>query len=114
MFCQSRPRSAVFGRKYDVPDCSFVCYEFLVNRGRESFNTTDFLHCSQAVLLAILQNIHLRYEGEILFEACIDWAENQCDFRKLDRGNSENIRQVLGNCLDLIEFASIKQNALID
>lgn len=100
--------------KYDVPDYAFLCCKFLIENGRESFQTENFLRCSQAVLRVVLQNMYLKGEGEVLFKACIDWAANACVFYKLDCDSMENRLKVLGNCLDLIEFASIKQNAAID
>lgn len=99
--------------KYDISGCSLACCKFLIQSGCEYFKTTNFLNCSQTILLAILQNVYLKGEGEILFKACMDWAENACNIFGLD-GNIENRRKVLGNCLDFIEFASINREKTLE
>lgn len=100
--------------KYDVPDWSLACCKLIIQRGHECFKTTNFLYCSQTILRTIVQSIYLKGEGEILFKACMDWAENACNMLELDSGNMENRRKMIGGCFDLIEFASIKQSVIIE
>lgn len=99
--------------KYNVPEWSLACCKFLIKRGHESFKTTNFLNCSQTILRTILGNDFLKSESEVLFKACMDWAENACSLLGVDP-NMENRRKVLGDCLDLIEFASIGRSAAIE
>lgn len=100
--------------KYDIPDYVFMCSKYLIENGHEAFQTETFLCCSQTVLQTILQNKYSKGEGVLLLQACINWAENACNFHKLASDSMENRLKVLGNCLDSIEYASITQSAAID
>lgn len=99
---------------YNLLELKFFFENEMLLKREQFFRSTYFLHCSKATLKSILKSVYLKGEGEMLFLACMAWAEEACDWSGVDSTDMKNRRQMLDECFDLIEFASIKRDVVME
>lgn len=85
-----------------------LCKEFICTYTSNVFASDAFIRCNQTVLKHILELDVLQCEEANVFRACVEWAKFACKENNLDENKGENKRKVLGDCLYLIRFSTIK------
>lgn len=71
--------------------------------------SSAFFQCNKDVLLEILSLDSSSCAEEIIFDACVEWAQAKCEEQQLT-SNGENMRLALGTCFPLIRFKEMAQN----
>lgn len=97
---------------YKLSEVKLIFEEKIFDQRKEFFQSTYFLECSQTSLQNLLRIIYLKGEGELLLLACINWTENACNRNGLDSTKMEKRREMLGDCMELIEIASIRRDVM--
>ena len=77
--------------------------EFILNRGEACLNSKSFLNLSPECLRLVIESDYLVCGEEIIYQKIIEWSTNRCQDRRLTV-NDENIRQDLGDLLNLVRF----------
>lgn len=81
---------------------------------RSIFKSNGFLQCSKDVLKRILQTDTLICDNELaVFNAAMDWAEARCRVDGCPLTNT-NKRTVLGECFQLIRFATMDATEFLE
>lgn len=78
----------------------------------KQFNIDIFLHCDPKVVKHVLQLETLSCGGAHSFMACIAWAKQSCEAKGLDKNVPENLKNQLGDCFYLIQFASMEDEEI--
>lgn len=68
----------------------------------------SFITCDREVLEHILRLDTLECDEINLFNACIEWAKAACHKNGIDAFNSENLKNQLGPCFNLIRFGAME------
>lgn len=69
------------------------------------FASDSFKNCTPGILKRILECESLNCTEKAVFDACVVWSENACIKENLNPSEMLNIREQLGECLHLIQFA---------
>lgn len=89
-------------------DLKNLC-EDIINTYTDIVLASDsFVRCNRTVLKNILEMEYLQCDEECVFRACLDWATFACKKNDLDGSKGENKREMLGDCLYLIQFGAMK------
>lgn len=78
----------------------------------ELFATDSFKKCTRNVLKLILGCEQKNCDEKAFFDACIDWAESSSVEKMLDPLDMMNLREQLGDCLYLIQFAAMSNKEI--
>lgn len=101
----------VFGYQLAITLNNFKLKEFCEKQickfTKDVLKSGAFLQCSREVLENILQQNSLNCSEADLFHACISWAKLQCQKNGLVEPNSEDMKNQLGECFNLIKFAEL-------
>lgn len=65
-----------------------------------------FIRCNRAALRHVLVCVAPGCKAEDIFDACIEWAKNQCEVKNIDP-TPKNLRIELGDCYGFIDFKSM-------
>lgn len=89
-------------------DLKKVCEDFITHASKKLFESVEFQRCEKDMLKRILQMDKLSCSEIDVFRACLTWAESVCK-----QNNSEDVRQQLGDCFNLIRFGTIDTTEFI-
>ncbi|XP_053382111.1 kelch-like protein 8 [Mercenaria mercenaria] len=93
-------KQAIF---FDLEILQSHCFKFMLEHFDEVSKTDGFLEVSHSTLLELVKNDDLLSEEVNIFNACINWSENQCRANSLEI-NPENSRLNLGEIIYQIRF----------
>lgn len=82
------------------------CLKFILLNAADVLKTRAFSEVCPDCLKKIISSNDLKADEEVIFEATMEWATNECR-RKRMTATDENRRQVLGNLLYLIRFPTM-------
>lgn len=91
-------------KKFCERNIQFLTIEYL--------NTDIFLHCERKVLHHILELEMWRCGAADLFKACIAWAKTACGANGLEENVPDNLKNQLGDCFYLIQFAAMNNEEI--
>lgn len=83
------------------------CTQKIHHNGYVIVKSAEFVNCEKDVLNEVLGVSFVGRKEPVLFKTCMEWAKQACQTAGLDYESPENIRKVLGDCLDLIQFETI-------
>ncbi|XP_055313235.1 BTB/POZ domain-containing protein 2-like [Sitodiplosis mosellana] len=89
-------------------DLKNYCEKFISQNSKKLFESDEFQSCDQNMLKRILQMDMLSCPEIDVFHACLTWAKCACK-----RNESENVKQQLGDCFNLIRFGTMDTNEFI-
>lgn len=100
----------------DVVDCVKLACIFSLNALKakikqiiakntaQVFESEQVLRCGRDQLFEMLSIDSSTCPEEKLFDICIRWAQTKCREQRSDADNENHLRNMLGNCFDLIRF----------
>lgn len=89
---------------YNYDDLRQKCVDFIHWNGQFLIELLKFANCSLETLKSVLSIDFNNRDEAIVFEKCISWAKKSCEQKDLDPTLRQNIRNQLGDCLELIRF----------
>lgn len=91
--------------EFSLLDLKSHCMKQINEKKRVVFATNQFLACNQEIFNNILENVTVdrRDEFEIVWNACVNWAQKQCTLQSIDASNMKNLRVVFGKSLNQIQ-----------
>jgi hypothetical protein len=92
---------------YDQEDLVKTCLDFIQRHTKDVLETNGFLDMENQPLVALVRHPQLRVSELELFEAVIKWAKTKCA-RSGMQESGENLREVLGDAVYEIRFATMK------
>lgn len=99
---------------FNRTDCRQLLLKKMMETPNGIFATVSFKNCTLDVLTAILGCKQANCSEKSFFQACINWATNACVKQKLDPSDMANVRQQLGDCLYLIQFAAMSRTEIYE
>lgn len=87
------------------------CEKTISSSVGKSFSSKHFLECTQAVLKKAM-GISL-LNAKTKFDACMKWSQNAAMQKNLDPNDMEKRRELLGDCIGLIDFTEISTQDLL-
>lgn len=115
-----QPAQLCFGyslaMEYTLHDLKLHCMKQINEKKRDVFGSHTFLECNQDVLRDILENQTVNQCDEIqtIWDACVNWAHNQCTLQSIDASNAGNWRKVLGTAFNPIQAILSKDGEFLD
>ncbi|XP_031635379.1 BTB/POZ domain-containing protein 3-like [Contarinia nasturtii] len=92
---------------YQEPEFIEFCERKISAYSQLVFKSNGFLHCDYIVLSHILELDSLLCDETIVFEACMDWAQNACVRDGLNPNDTTNLRIKLKDSLYKIRYCSM-------
>lgn len=86
-----------------LPMVLHQCKEFVGRHADSVLRSENFLLCDKATLKSILELEWMCLDEKYVFDACIEWAQKQCEIKNIASHPAEWRRQ-LGDCFELIRF----------
>lgn len=86
-----------------LPMVLHQCKKFIGRHASSVLRSDNFLLCDKATLKSILELERMRLDETYVFDACIEWAQKQCEIKNIASHPAE-WRQQLGDCFELIRF----------
>lgn len=106
------PKNVCFAYQFSIctndENLENLCKEKISMYTSSIFESDSFVRCNQTVLKHILELDVLECNELVVFRACMDWAKFACKKNHLDENKGENKREMLGDCLYLINFSAMK------
>ncbi|CAB4032476.1 BTB POZ domain-containing 6 [Paramuricea clavata] len=85
------------------------CWQFIDKNTKEAIATEGFSEINQATLLQLVKREPLNIDEVTLYKAIVNWSEAEC-LRKEMKVNDKNKRDVMGNIIYHIRFASMSHS----
>ncbi|KAG7169608.1 BTB/POZ domain-containing protein 6-like [Homarus americanus] len=99
-------RAYEFARLFEEPRLLDKCMQIIQNTTDQVLKDASFEEIDAATLRTILQQEILSVSELVLWEACLQWAKQECVRQSLEV-SPMNQRKVLGDCLGLIRFLTL-------
>lgn len=84
------------------------CLEVIDCQTEQAFESPTFVDIDEETLKLILERETLNVKELNIYEACLKWAEHECERQNLDSTNPKNKRKVLDKIIYLIRFATME------
>lgn len=98
--------------KENCKDLKHYCWNVITMNLETIYSTQLFKNCPRKVLEDIL-HCSFYCEPLVTFNACMDWAKEECKRVNIDGSNIENCKEVLGKCFNHIPFESMSSTDFI-
>lgn len=92
---------------YGIESLRNKCERQISNDTNELFASLAFVKCDHEILLQILKLNVMNCTEKNVFDACLAWAHVQCKQTNLNAKNPANLRNVLGDAIYQLRFASM-------
>lgn len=92
---------------YEQKDFREICRQKIYENAEEVLKSNGFLNCDWSILSEIAKSNVLMCRESTLLEACIVWAQNQCERKELNANDKENVRNQLKDVIYDIQFSQI-------
>lgn len=99
---------------YDLQSLRIRCEEKITASTKIVFVSDGFLRCDHNMLLQILKLNTFNCTEFNVFNACVAWSREDCKRNQLDEKDTKNLRDVLGNVIHQIRFASMNIEQFVD
>lgn len=99
---------------YDLKTLRISCEENITAATKNVFVSDGFLQCDREMLLQILKLNSFNCTESHVFNACIEWARKVCKQNQLNEEDTTNLRNMLGDAIYEIRFASMNVNEFAD
>lgn len=86
------------------------CEQHIENNTRKILRSALFLQCTHDMIDHILKLNMLECDEITFFNGCIEWAKSSCQKNDFDANISENLRNQLNLCFNLIRFGAMEAN----
>lgn len=83
------------------------CERYIMAYPKEIFEMDKFCYCDQVVLKQMLKIDSIACDELDIFDACLKWAEFNCNLHGIDDSEPSNWRVQLGDCVEEIRLESI-------
>lgn len=99
-------RAYEFARLFEEPSLLEKCLQIIQTKTEEVLKDPSFEEIDSATLYTILQQETLNVSELVLWEACLQWAKQECVRQSLEV-SPMNQRKVLGECIGQIRFLTL-------
>lgn len=97
-----------FAIKLNLSELKDHCLKKISDETTKVLATEGFLECSRETLKSILTMDVSECDEIGMFNASLDWARHACETKGKDPTNIANVRDQLGDCLQVIRFGAMK------
>lgn len=99
-------------KHFGLADLELHCQKQINLKKGEVFSSKGFLYSDLNIIQEILTFITVsrRNEIEIVWNACMKWAEVQCVKSSIDPSDLKNRRQILGECFDTVCYIAMQDS----
>lgn len=99
----------VMGTLYGQRRLLGKCNESIAKNTEHVLKSKAFMRCNGEMLAAILRLPNKSCAEHVVFDACIEWAENQCHSKNITK-RPEDLREQLADCFQLIRFTAMSRD----
>lgn len=101
--------------EFGLADLKIHCFKQINEKKHDVFLTPSFFACDRDALNDILENVTINNDDEIeiVWNACMNWAEKQCIMRSIDSVDMGNRRELLGKCFNQIHMIAGKDGEFL-
>lgn len=92
---------------YEIGPLRRDCEKLITTKTLDVLASYEFQQCNRDVLIHILKLNTLKCTETEVFDACIAWAQADCQQRDVDDKNPKHLRESLGDAIFHIRFSSI-------